>query len=186
MRKIILIAAIVSPIIIVLTYLYSLNNEALTKERHIRKFSNNSLNILGGLYPKLKELNQVRELSAADERKLQEVIFGEGGRASNNAIFQMITEDNAKTDTTIHKQMAQIIEADRNAFKNAQTLLLEVCDPYLILLDTPIDGTILSWLNYPDKHMKKGQVSVLELCKPVMSSHAQEAERTRTDDGITL
>lgn len=183
------IVAIVSVVFLLFTgvaYVWNLNNWALGQETDIRRNSDSALNILGGLFPKLRELGQVRELSVTDQQRVLETIFGDGGRASNQAIFQMITEDNEKTDTTIHKQMAQIIEADRNAFRNAQTIVISMCTPYLTSLKTPIDGAILKWLGYPDKHMEEGEQPIKKLCKPIISSHARDAERTRTDDGINL
>lgn len=185
-QRVVSITAVILIIVTLLGYVWSLNNWALGQETDIRRNNDGATNILGQLFPKLRELGQVRELSVTDQQRVLNTIFGDGGRASNSAIFQMITEDNERTDTTIHRQMAQIIEAERNAFRNAQTIVISVCTPYLKRLKTPIDGAILSWLGYPDKHIEEGEQPIKKLCKPIISTHAREAERTRTDNGIDL
>ena len=179
--------AIVFSLLVMLGFkMYNLAVLASNSEVDARAAHSQARNVLGQLAPKLKELAQVQSMSIEDQVRLTEAVFGEDGRAGNQAAWQWIKEQNPTADVSIRKQMAQIVEGTRNDFKSSQDLIIALCQEYNRVLVHPIDGSLLSWLGYPDKKRKLEEFTYKEVCRPVVSSHAHQAASTGIDDGIDL
>ena len=131
------------------------------------------------------DLAKVRTMMVDDQERLIKAVFGEDGRAGNQASWQWIKENNPTADLTVQKQMASIIDAMRNKFMNHQTSLIAICQPYQEKLGHPLHGFILNFLGYPDKRLaEQGNVTIAKMCEPIQSSQTKEAFETGIDDGV--
>lgn len=152
-------------------------------EMGIKAEYKNGRNILGQFTAKLAELAQVREMATSDQERIIAAVFGEGGRAGNQAAWQWVQEQNPNADITIAKQMATIVDASRNKFANHQTAILARCQSFEVELNAPI-GQLWYWLaGYPDKNVEK-DYTLAKMCTPIESSHSAKAFESGIDDGF--
>ncbi len=142
-------------------------------------------NILGQVTTKMMEMAQVTEMSIDAQERLIQAIFGQEGRAGNQAAWQWVQEQNPNIDTSLFNKLADVVNASRDEFKNHQTNLLARCQNYRTLLNAPIDQFFFKFAGYPDKNMENGY-TLLKMCTPIESSHSRNAFETGIDDGINF
>jgi len=133
-----MLVLIVMPIATVFALWYSNNVYGNKAEVHINTMYKQGRTVLGQFTAKLAELAQVRVMSVDDRVRIINVVFGEGGRAANQAAWQWVQEQNPKADTAIHNKIDDVINASRDKFMNHQQSLLAICHPYQTRLDHPI------------------------------------------------
>ena len=173
-----MLVLIVMPIATVFALWYSNNVYGNKAEVHINTMYKQGRTVLGQFTAKLAELAQVRVMSVDDRVRIINVVFGEGGRAANQAAWQWVQEQNPKADTAIHNKIDDVINASRDKFMNHQQSLLAICHPYQTRLDHPIHSIFLGISGYPDKREAEFGVTVAKMCAPIESSHSKAAFET--------
>ena len=182
---VVILVFFVTPIVTVVGLWYTNETTANRSETQINTMYKQGRNILGQFTAKLAELVQVKNMAVDDQERIITAVFGEGGRAGNQAAWQWIKEQNPQADMTIHNKMVDIIDASRNKFENHQRSLLAVCQPYQERLGHPIHKLFLGFSGYPDKRIAEfGNITIAKMCTPIESSHSKAAFDSGVDDGF--
>jgi len=153
------------------------------EEMAIKASYKDGRNILGQFTAKLAEMAGVAEMSVDAQTRVIQAVFGEGGRAGNQAAWQWVKEQNPSADVSIFNKIADIADASRNKFANHQTGLLARCQNYETLLHAPIGQFFFRFAGYPNKNIEK-DYTVAKMCTPIESGHSQEAFGSGVDDGF--
>ena len=126
------------------------NNDAVRQEQGIVAAYKSNQNVLSNYSTKVAEAVQIPAMQRDD---LKEVItaaldarYGETG---SKAAFQWIQEQNPNIDSSVYKQLQQIIEAGRNDFRRNQDVLLDKKRVYETKLNQFPSGFILTFLGFP-------------------------------------
>jgi len=162
---------------------YSAASTGNVEEMAIKASYKDGRNILGQYTAKLAEMAGVAEMSTAAQERIIQAVFGEGGRAGNQASWQWVQEQNPNADVSIFNQIAAIADASRNKFTNHQTGLLARCQNYETLLHAPIGQFFFKFAGYPNKNIEK-DYTIAKMCTPIESGHSQEAFGTGIDNGF--
>lgn len=177
------IGLIVFVIAIVAYQIYDAARTGNIHETAIKATYKDGRNILGQYTAKLAELAQVRTMSVEDQERIIQAVFGEGGRAGNQASWQWVQEQNPNADISVIKDIARIMDASRNKFQNHQTSLLERCRVYEEQLGAPIGQFWFRLAGYPNKRVEK-DFTIAKMCMPIESGHSQRAFESGVDDGF--
>lgn len=173
------LAAVAGVVGIVAVSYVSAYNSGNRMEQNILATWENNENILANYGNKVVEAAQVTEMQRDD---LTDVIAaamaGRYGDDGSKAVFQMITEQNPQIDSSVYTQIQRIIEAGRNDFTTAQTILTDQRRVYKTKLGTFMGGTFLSMAGYPKIDLEK--------YKPVSTARASEAFETGIEESIKL
>lgn len=153
------------------------------EEMAIKASYKDGRNILGQFTAKLAEMAGVAEMSVDAQTRVIQAVFGEGGRAGNQAAWQWVQEQNPSADVSIFNKIADIADASRNKFTNHQTGLLARCQNYETLLHAPIGQFFFRFAGYPNKNIEK-DYTVAKMCTPIESGHSQEAFGSGIDNGF--
>jgi hypothetical protein len=155
---------------------YNYGNE--TEQLIQAKYTSNQ-NILSNYYNKVQELVQVAD---AYKDGLKEVVAasiqGRYGADGSKATWQWIKERNPNLDPALYTKLAQVIEAGRNEFKNAQDELIDMKRSYKTNLGYLWKGLWLKLAGYPKIN--------LDDIKIITSSDTQKAFQTGVENPLTL
>lgn len=142
-------AAILSSMLVV-SYInaYNLGNSL---EQQITSTNENNKNVLSTYYQKVQEAAQVPGMMKDD---LKEVINGalasRYGADGSKAVFNMIKENYpGVVDASLYQKIQQIVEAGRDEFKVAQTVLVDQKRMYKTFLGSFWGGMMLKLAGYP-------------------------------------
>lgn len=127
---------------------YNLGN---TLEQKIIATNENNKNVLSTYYQKVQEAAQVPGMMKDD---LKEVINGalasRYGADGSKAVFNMIKENYpGVVDASLYQKIQQIVEAGRDEFKVAQTVLVDQKRMYKTFLGSFWGGMMLKLAGYP-------------------------------------
>ena len=139
---------------------YNLGNRS---EKRIEAVWTNNKNILSQYYLKVEEVVQVPEMYKNDFKEVitsaLEKRYGEKG---SQAIFQWMNEHQINYDSSLYLKIQQIIEAGRNEFEQAQTVLIDVKRVYQTLLGSFWKGIWLKISGYPKIDLSKYDIVMTE------------------------
>ena len=110
---------------------------------------------------------------------IKEAIGGRYGAEGSKATWQWIQENNPSVDPSLYQNIQQAIEAGRNKFENAQTLLLSRCQEYQTQQGYLVRGVFIRMTGYPKIDMEK-------MCTPIVSEYGKEAFDTGVEQGLKL
>lgn len=119
-------------------------------EQQIKAAWEDNEGILAQYGQKVQEAAKVTELQRDD---LKDVFTGaieaRYGKQGSQAVFQWIQEQNPNLDSTVYKQVQQIVEAGRNEFRVGQTRLVDIKQIYRTGLGKFWRGYWLEVAGYP-------------------------------------
>lgn len=155
---------------------YNYGNEA---EKELTATLNNNKNILAQYSNKVAEAAQVPEMYRDDLAKVvQAAMEGRYGNDGSKATWQWIQEQNPTVDVAVYAKLQVIIEAGRNEFRDAQTVLLDKKRAYETNLGYLWKGFWLRIAGYPSIN--------LDDIKIVTNDRTEGAYEQGKEEPITL
>lgn len=141
----------------------------------------NNQNVLSQYSLKIAEAAQVPSMARDDLiAVIKEAIGGRYGENGSQATWQWIREHNPSVDPALYQTLQTMIEAGRNKFENAQTILLDQCAEYKKYRSYVFSGLVSRILGFPTLE------NLEQACTPIKSSYAVEAFETGIETGIKL
>lgn len=152
---------------------YNLGNRS---EKKIEAVWTNNKNILSQYYNKVDEMVQVPEMYKNDFKEVitsaLEKRYGEKG---SQAVFQWLNEHQINYDSSLYIKIQQVIEAGRNEFEQAQTMLIDVKRIYQTSLGSFWSGFWLSKAGYPNIDLSKFDIVTTEKVEKTFESKIETA-----------
>ncbi|MFA5024111.1 MAG: hypothetical protein WC523_04105 [Patescibacteria group bacterium] len=135
--------------------LISTNNELVAQEQGLQAQYDQNRNSYDNGFKKIKEVASVSEIYSGDLKKVYDsAIQGRYGKDGSRAMFQWLKESNPNLDSSIYRQIQQVIESVRNDFESNQKTLLDKKRVYLTLLKRFPTNIVAGILGFPKIDLK--------------------------------
>lgn len=157
----------------------STNNELVAQEQGLQAQYDQNRNAYDNMFKKFQEVSQVPEMYASDLKKVYDsAIQNRYGKDGSKAMFQWIQEHNPTFDSSMYRQIQQVVEAGRNSFEAEQKMLLDKKRVYLTQLNQFPTSFVARLLGFPKIDLKKIDI--------VTSDDTEKAFTTKKADPIKL
>lgn len=134
----------------------SANNSAVKYEAEIEAAWTNDKNILAQYQQKVLEATQVPEMYKNDFKEVIAAdVQGRYGPNGSQATMQWLKERNLSFDSSVYRQMQQIVEAGRNEFKTGQQRLIDVKQMYEVARGSVWTGLWMRVAGFPKKDLSQ-------------------------------
>jgi uncharacterized protein (UPF0333 family) len=164
--------------IVVASY-FSAYNYGNQTEQNLKATQQQNKNILAQYGQKVMEVAQVPTMMRDDLVKVTNAaIQGRYGQDGSKATFQWLKEQNPNLDSSLYKQIQQVIEAGRNDFQNGQERQIDLVRQYQTALGSIPRGWFLTMAGYPKIN--------LDDFKIVSTDRADTAFQTKKEAPIDL
>lgn len=142
----------------------SAHNSAVEYEETIVARYDNGKNVLSTYYQKVQEAAQVPGMMAEDLRSVTtDALSGRYGEDGSQAVMQWIQENYpGQIDSSLYKQVQQIIESGRNDFQAEQSILIDQKRAYTTALRSFWSGTMMRMAGFPEIAMEDYDIIVSE------------------------
>ena len=132
-------------------------NECIGHEASIKAQYTENQNNYDKLFKTVAETAQVPTMYAKDLQDLYvsttKTRYGQGG---SKAVFQFIKEHNPTLDSSLYKQVQQVIESGRIDFESKQASLIDRKRVYeSTVLNTAVTGTVAKFMGFPKIDLEK-------------------------------
>ena len=157
-------------------YVVSLNNDCVTNEQSVIAQYKENQNNYDNFYKKVKETAHVSEKYAADFKSIYDTMMkGRYGENGSKAIFNWIKENNPTLDSSLYKQVQQVIESGRNDFEINQKMLIDKKRVYELVLQKFPNSLFVKFLGFPKIDMTKFDIVTSEATEQAFETKKAEA-----------
>ena len=157
----------------------STNNELVAMEQGLQAQYDQDRNAYDNMFKKFQEVAQVPAMYTEDLKKVYDsAIQNRYGKDGSKAMFQWIQEHNPNFDSSMYRQIQQVIEAGRNSFEAEQKMLLDKKRVYLTALNQFPTVVVARMLGFPKIDLKKIDI--------LTSERTEQAFGTKKDEPIKL
>ena len=176
----VLLATVVGIGLLGLTVMFGflgVNNQCVAHESSIKAQYTQNQNNYDNYFKKLKEVAQVPSRYIVDLKSVYDSLM-QGRRGSENELFRMIKEANPNVDSSLYRQIQQVIESGRNDFESNQKSLIDKKRVYEVYIGQQPNKMIAGFFGYPTIDLNKYDI--------VTSDVTQEAFKTKRTDPISV
>lgn len=157
----------------------STNNSLVSMEQSIKAQYDQNRNNYDNMWKKFREVAQVPAMYTEDLKKVYDsAITNRYGAEGSKAMFQFIQEHNPTFDSSMYKQIQQVIESGRNSFEANQKMLLDKKRVYETRLGQFPTNFVASFLGFPKIDLNQFNI--------ITSDQTDEAFRTKKADEVKL
>jgi hypothetical protein len=150
------LSVVVLFVVIIVGYVISTNNSCVAQEKSIEAQYKQNQNNYDNMWKKFKEIAAVPAMYTEDLKKVYDsAIQKRYGKEGSQAMFQWLKEHNPQFDSSIYKQIQQVIEAGRNSFEANQKMLLDKKRAYETDLDVVPKGNVCRAMGFPKIDLAK-------------------------------
>ncbi len=162
-------------LLIFISSIFGINNQCVGQEQSIIAQYNQNKNNYDNYFKKLKETAQVPDMYVDSFKKVYNgIMSGRYGVGGSKAAFQWIQENNPNFDSSLYKQIQEVIEAGRNSFEANQKTLLDKKQIYQTLLGQIPDGFFAKLMGFPKIDLEKYNIVTSEETEGVFNSKKSE------------
>lgn len=159
----------------IIATIFGVNNICVQQEQTVVAQYDQNRNNYDNYFKKLKETAQVPDMYVASFKKVYDGIMkGRYGADGSKAAFQWIQENNPVFDSSIYRQIQEVIEAGRNSFEANQKSLLDKKRVYQTYLGQMPDGFFASMLGFPKIDLTKYGIVTSEATEVIFDTKKSE------------
>lgn len=158
----------------------SVQNHANSYESNIKKYNDDSKNVLSNYTLKIQEQVQIPSMYAEDLQKTLAAYFQGNGKTVNvsSGMTTLLKQAVPNLDSSMYKQLMITIDAGRNEFRDAQRRKIDACTEYDRFRGDFFTKMMLS-AQYPGSNIG-------ELCKVISDARTDNAFKTGQQEAMKL
>jgi hypothetical protein len=164
-------------VVIAIASIWGAYNTGINQEEGIKAQYEQNQNNYDNYFKKVKEVAQVPDMYTGDMAKIYEKVI-QGRKGSDQELFRFISEQSPTFDSTLYKQIQQVIESGRDSFSNDQKVLIDKVRAYQVTLRTFPNNMVYGFLGFPKIDMAKYTI--------VTSEETGEAFKTKKSAPLKL
>ena len=172
-------AFVVISAIVVVSQGIGINNTSIKFEKDIQAQYKQNQNSYDNYFKKVQESAQIPHKYADDLKGVYTAaIQGRYGKDGSKATWQWIKEHKPNLDSSLYRQIQQVIESGRNDFQSNQTTLLDKKRVYETYIATFPNSVYAGFLGFPKIDLAKYDI--------VTSGDTEKAFETKKADKIQV
>jgi len=173
----VVLALLCVPVLIVGAMLVSTNNQCVTQEATLNALKQQSASQYDTFWKSVKEVAQVPSQYSKDMKETYQGIM-DGRYKDKNPLMNWIKESNPNFDSSMYKQVQQVIESGRNDFKDTQKQMIDGAREYKTYVGKFPTSLLAGFVGYPKIKW--------EDFEPVTSDRTDGAFKTRKDEAVDV
>lgn len=153
----------------------SFNNSCVGYENGLKAQYEQNKNNYDNFYKKVKETAQVPTMYTKEFKELYTgVMQGRYGSEGSKATFQWIQEHNPNFDSSLYKQIQQVIESGRNDFQTNQKMFLDKKRVYETYVQVFPNNVFALILGFPKIKLSDYVIVTSDNTQEVFKTHKSE------------
>lgn len=157
-----------------ITSAISANNYGVTAEATLRAAKDNNKNILGQYEQRVLEMVQVPEMYKDDFKEvISSSVQGRYGANGSQAMMQWLKEHEINFDSSLYKNIQDVIAGGRKDFELAQTKMIDIRRGYETNLGYFVRGFWLRYMGFPKVNLSEYE--------PVVTTRVEEVFQNRIE-----
>ena len=162
-------------VVIFISSLMGINNQCASFEQTIIAQYKQNQNSYDNYFKKVKEVAQVPDMYTASFKSVYDgMMKGRYGAEGSKAVFQWIQENNPSFDSSVFKEIQEVIVAGREDFEANQKTLLDKKQVYQSMLNSMPDGFFAKIVGYPKIDLSKYDIVTSDETEKVFATKKSE------------
>lgn len=167
------------PLVIGTIMCVSTNNTCVTYEANLAAVKQQSKSQYDTFWKSVKEVAQVPSQYSKDMKETYAAIM-DSRYKDKNPLMNWIKEANPNFDSSMYKQVQQVIESGRNDFKDSQKQMIDSAREYKTYVQKMPTSFIAHLMGHPGPDFKWSDY------EPVTSDRSEDAFATRKDEAVDV